>query len=53
MGSSDNIFDNSWSKSGGEKVTEWEDGKGISGQVESGKKPDTKVTPWQDVKSDF
>jgi hypothetical protein len=53
MSSSDNILKNPWSGSGNEKVTEWQDGKGISGQVESGKKPDTKVTPWQDVKSDF
>jgi hypothetical protein len=43
MRSSDNIFDNLWSKSGGEKITEWEDGRGIENQIESGKAPDTQL----------
>jgi hypothetical protein len=43
MGSSDNIFDNPWSNSGGEEISGWDSGQGIEGQIESGKEPDTKI----------
>lgn len=43
MGSSDNILDNAWGNSGGEKITEWEDGRGIEDQIESGKELDTRI----------
>ena len=53
MGSSDDILKNPWSSSGGEKITEWQDGKGIEDQIESGKGVDTTVSPWDNSKSDF
>lgn len=53
MESSDDMLKNPWAGSGGEKVTEWEDGKGIGDQIESGKKVDTTVSPWDSSKADF
>jgi hypothetical protein len=53
MGSSDDVLKNTWAGSGGEKVTDWQDGKGIEGQIESGKGVDTNVSEWDKVKSDF
>jgi hypothetical protein len=43
MGSSDDILRNPWENAGGEKITEWEDGRGIENQIESGKEPDTRI----------
>lgn len=53
MGSSDDILKNPWANSGGEKVSDWQDGKGITDQIESGKGIDSNVSAWDNVKSDF
>jgi hypothetical protein len=53
MSSSDNILNNPWAKSGGEKVSGWEKNGTIADEIESGRKPDTNISPWDNAKSDF